>query len=66
MWIRSQDKIDLINATEIRIYGDESIKVNDIFFGDYKNQKRCLEVLDDIQKQMFDCDNGYVYEMPSE
>ena len=51
LWIRSQNKEDLIKAGHIYIQ-DEFIRVADkenIIIGVYKSKERALEVLDEIQ-----------------
>lgn len=56
LWIRSQDKRELVIATHFeveQISDDEvSFNVNSIYFGTYKTKERALEVLDDIQDFM--------------
>ena len=60
MWIRTQDKMQLVKINEIHIKVDEDgfvgIWVDDkkenlkYFLGTYKSKERAIEVLDDIQK----------------
>lgn len=56
LWIRSQDRLRLVKATDIRIYyaKEENIWViedcDDL--GYYQTKERVLEVLDDIQNFM--------------
>lgn len=60
MWIRSQDKKELINTTRIQVdgkavYAFEGIAVMDttyITMGTYSTKERALEVLDMIQNQI--------------
>lgn len=71
LWIRSQDKENLIQPTRLFIVFDKNIATWDrnimIDLGTYKSKERALEVLDEIQTiletrtvpQM-------VYEMPLE
>ena len=56
MWIRSQDRIGLINATNIyyeKIGSEHKInsvaEVSEHHLGTYKTKERALEVLDEIQ-----------------
>ena len=59
MWIRTQDKMQLVKINEIHIKVDEDgfvgIWVDDkkenlkYFLGTYKSKERALEVLDEIQ-----------------
>ena len=62
LWIRSQDKMDIMKVESLHI--DEIPTFNDVNIicytsgnkysniGHYKNKKRALEVLDEIQKYM--------------
>lgn len=60
MWIRSQNKTELINTNRIQVDGNslyvfEGIAVEDtdyIRIGSYDNANRALEVLDMIQNQI--------------
>ena len=61
LWIRSQDRQELIKANEINVYQyDESaglgndwhIFVRDYEVGVYKSKKRALEILDTIQNML--------------
>lgn len=79
LWIRSQNKKELIKSNRIyqyagAIYGEAK---EDIALGTYKSRERALEVLDEIQKKLMDFkvefnDSGVtykdvsvlVYEMP--
>lgn len=64
MWIRTQDKMQLIKINEIHIKVDEDgfvgIWVDDkkeslkYFLGSYKSKERALEVLDEIQRLIED------------
>lgn len=56
LWIRSQDKYHLVEATEIDLYVDNKnvITVNGYPFGSYKTKERALEVLDEIRKCIVD------------
>ena len=58
LWIRSQDKEDLIKARNIRYWGENQIAVNIwtsynninyVVVGEYATKERALEVLDEIQ-----------------
>ena len=82
MWIRSQDKMQLVKINEIHIKVDEDgfvgIWVDDkkenlkYFLGTYKSKERALEVLDEIQKLLIAMPrteipfNYIVYQMPKE
>lgn len=54
LWIRSQDKENLIQPTRLFIAFDKNIATWDgnlmIDLGNYETKERALEVLDDIQK----------------
>lgn len=62
LWIRSQDKMQLIKINEIHIKVDEDgfvgIWVDNkkeslkYYLGSYKTKERALEVLDEIQKKI--------------
>lgn len=62
LWIRSQDKRDLVNVKEIHLdialsNGEVGIKgyfENRLYkmLGYYKNEKRALEVLDEIEEHL--------------
>ena len=54
LWIRSQDKENLLKVNEIHLglnkeYVNSNIVVNDWIVGRYETKKRALEVLDEIQ-----------------
>jgi hypothetical protein len=72
MWIRSQNKNKLINVNYVGLYNDIGDNVpcqmygDNTYIGEYINPKRCIEILDDIQEKMFNCDNNYTYDMPKE
>lgn len=67
MWVRTQDKMQLVKINEIYIKVDEDgfvgIWVDDkkenlkYFLGTYKSKKRALEVLDEIQSYL---ENNYL------
>lgn len=80
MWIRSQDKKELIDVagkrlflmehkTTIRIYVDPMTSIEDVSIriGSYKTGLRAIEVLDDIQLEImnYNPDNN-VYIMMAE
>lgn len=66
LWIRSQDKKDLIKAEYISTSDSGyCILVNGFNFGFYETAKRALEVLDEIQKEIF-VGLLKVYQMPEE
>ena len=62
MWVRTQDKMQLVKINEIHIKVDEDgfvgIWVDDkkenlkYFLGTYKSKERALEVLDEIEKSI--------------
>ena len=64
MWVRTQDKMQLVKINEIHIKVDEDgfvgIWVDDkkeslkYFLGTYKSKERALEVLDEIQRLIED------------
>lgn len=75
LWIRSQDRLRLVKATDIRIYyaSAESIWVivdcDDL--GYYQTKERALEVLDEIQCHLVNINDRrdsyfYIYKMPEE
>lgn len=82
LWIRSQDKENLIQPTRLFIAFDKNIATWDgnimIDLGNYETKERALEVLDEIQKTIethilgqvtTEWDAWYkstVYEMPKE
>lgn len=70
MWIRSQNKKELIKSNRIYQYAGTiyAEAKEDIELGNYKSRERALEVLDEIEKYinsdvMMNLD---VYEMPKE
>ena len=78
MWIRTQNKEDLIKCQKISIIGPgkdvyllvELTNDNYIELGIYKSRERALEVLDEIQKLLIALPrteipfNDIVYQMP--
>lgn len=53
MWIRSQDKRGLVNATQIEVIGNSVRDLeHDVLLGSYKNQENAIKVLDKIQNRM--------------
>ena len=79
MWVRTQDKMQLVKINEIHIKVDEDgfvgIWVDDkkeslkYFLGTYKSKERAIEVLDEMQKILEAktlLDTKSVYEMPKE
>jgi len=74
MWIRSQDKTELINANRIqaenyRIYTfPTSDSVSWVELGNYDTKERAIEVLNEIQDQLVKQNNTtfgmIVFEMP--
>ena len=75
MWIRSQDKEDLVNASDIaivqfkrlnRLCDEVWIYVNDIKFAVYSTKEKALKVLDEIQKLIYDYQLGGLFQMPQD
>ena len=71
LWIRSQDKENLIQPNYINIGGNKTDKYfiwgHNVLLGKYKSKKRALEVLDEIQEFLEHLDYGFeIYEMPKE
>lgn len=68
LWIRSQDKEDLVKAYNLRILNESNIAINVevrnssldyLLVGKYATKERALEILDEIQDrfhQTFICD----------
>ena len=54
LWIRSQDRKNLIKADLVTIggYNDNAILVNGHVFGTYKSPEIAMKILDQIQKMM--------------
>lgn len=72
LWIRSQNKKELIKINHLVLIDEEIRGVIDngcyIMLGSYKTKERALEVLDEIQKLLetrVDVEQ-MVYEMPKE
>ena len=73
MWIRSQDKTNLISCRRITLIGpDKGICLivelttdNYIELAEYKSKERAIEVLDDIQHYL-DENWSETFEMPEE
>lgn len=81
LWIRSQDRLDLMKTTYICVVGcciEVSGAERTLTLGNYKSEERALEVLDEIQKILKSSFivNGFgehvgqsnitIYEMPKE
>lgn len=78
LWIRSQDKCRLVKPNRLHIKIDTRTQEGYIFesansmrYGTYESKERALEVLDEIQKFIFELNignlnNGFVFEMPKE
>lgn len=75
LYIRSQDKEDLVKAYNLRILNQSDIAVNVKFktssleyliIGRYSTKERALEVLDEIQNILIDYKemSRVVYQMP--
>ena len=54
LWIRSQDKTDLVKVDRLTIDDTNSIfgDYNDFYLGTYKTKERALEVLDAIHQRL--------------
>ena len=82
MWIRSQDNKKLINVNEMWIKsGNEEFSImcntqsistsGGWYIGTYKNEDRCIEILNHVQQEILDYkpENEYpnvVFQMPEE
>lgn len=76
MWIRTQNKMQLVKINEIHIKVDEDgfvgIWVDDkkeslkYFLGTYKSKERAIEVLDEIQKKINDMNKNFLMACMSE
>ena len=69
MWIRSQNKLMLMQIHEVHVTGGV---INALFcgttnLGTYKTPERAMEVLNDIQSEIMNCNPvNDVYIMPKE
>lgn len=72
MWIRSQNKLHLVNTNDISLI-NKNIYTENVLLGEYSANEKAMEVLDEIQKYIVDREllknaeeGGYwaVYEMP--
>ncbi|WP_195238612.1 hypothetical protein [Romboutsia sp. 1001285H_161024_C4] len=52
MWIRTQDKKELINTEHIAVE-KKRICSQHTTLGEYESEQRAIEVLDEIQKELF-------------
>ena len=75
LWIRSQDKLELLKAGNIQIHEDEDKTIHiwsygtlKAYLGQYTTKERALEVLDEIQNILIDYSkmSRVVYQMPNE
>jgi hypothetical protein len=70
MWIRSQDKRTLVKTNDIWVDDGRVLSIdNNVTLGSYKDSKRALEVLDEIQECIefsSEENSSYVYKMPKE
>jgi hypothetical protein len=72
MWIRSQNEYKLINSQFIWMSGFNIIvSVNGdmnsgITFGRYESEKRCKEILNEIEDSIMTIDVDIIYHMPKE
>ena len=69
LWIRSQDREDLVKVDNIRLWDENTLAVNfnnsgvDLQYlvvGEYETRERSLEVLDEIQEYL--CFDKFNYE----
>lgn len=56
MWIRSQDKMALVEIHDLDIDGADQIWNGCSLLGKYSNEKKALKVLDEIQDAIEDTD----------
>ncbi|MCB2308865.1 hypothetical protein LGL08_20735 [Clostridium estertheticum] len=72
MWVRSQNKLHLVNTDDISLI-NKNIYAENILLGEYSSNEKAMEVLDKIQKYIVNREllknaeeGGYwaVYEMP--
>ena len=79
LWVRSQDKTDLIKVYDVYIFEKRKIRANFqkgygctyTELGEYATEERALEILDEIQRHLVIINDKndnlfYVYEMPKE
>ena len=76
IWIRSQDKKRLVFATNVFIddYGNFTlVKADSRIIGEYPTKERALQVLDEIEQFIVDCEHCKddkmfypVFQMPTE
>lgn len=72
MWIRSQDKKDLINCKNLSIKKrlNEHVVVSISEYGDfyplgsYSSEENALKVMDELQEEAWVEKKSYVYQMP--
>ena len=71
IWVRTQDKQILKQVSTFKIVEDEDVCVyliqdqdNEIL-GVYETQKRCEEILNDIENYLL-IEEKFIYEMPKE
>lgn len=69
LWVRSQDKTELIVVKKFSIIGctnnsysgvEFNILSEQVYLGHYKTKERCLEILDEIQKFLVENSNPLV------
>lgn len=74
MWIRSQDKKDLINSKKLGIRKrlNEHVVVSISEYGDfyplgsYSSEEKALKVMDELQEEAWVEKKTYVYQMPAD
>lgn len=74
MWVRSQDKKDLINCKNLGIrkrlneYVVVSISECGDFYplGSYLSEEKALKVMDELQEEAWVEKKAYVYQMPTD
>ena len=62
MWIRSQGRKTLLNASEFHIverYGEFGVYAGAVVLGNYSTEEKAMKVMDMIQKQIVFCSERY-------
>lgn len=68
MWIRSQDKMTLVEIHDLDIDGADQIWCGCSLLGKYSSEEKALKVIDEIQELIYfnAKDNGFTYQMPQD
>lgn len=71
MWVRTKKGLYFINQIIVHnsvVYGKAEPMARDIALGDYQDEQRALEVLDEMQDHLNDFKSGYreVFNMPED